>query len=145
MQQLGNPAWDLLFGKVMPQAAANVKRLLGLLPSPAETSASAAHAEAVSVQFGHNTHELVTRLLSALLAERQRQAGSSPAASAPAQHAQQQGQQPPSVDGGVRGAAAALLSRLLPSMHKPSSATASLSAGSGDRSAGAGAPPLLSF
>jgi selenocysteine lyase/cysteine desulfurase len=44
----------------LPQAAAHIKSLLGLPPD----------SPACSVQFGHNSHELVTRLLSALVGRR---------------------------------------------------------------------------
>lgn len=59
LSQLGNPAWDALFGRVMPQAAGHIKSLLGVPPSAA-----------CSVQFGSNSHELVARLLSTFLDRR---------------------------------------------------------------------------
>lgn len=50
---LGNPCWDVVFGGEIPKAAAHVKALLGL------------HGrDDITVQFGHNSHELVWRLLS---------------------------------------------------------------------------------
>ena len=51
---LGNTCWDILFGEIMPEAASHVKRLLGV-------------GEKHVVEFGHNSHELVTRLLSTKL------------------------------------------------------------------------------
>lgn len=49
------------FRSLVPfQAAAGIKSLLGLPPD----------SPACSVQFGHNSHELVTRLLSALMDRR---------------------------------------------------------------------------
>jgi selenocysteine lyase/cysteine desulfurase len=56
LQQRGNPSWDDLFGQVMPAAAGHIRGLLGLPPN----------AEHITVQFGHNSHELVVRLLAAL-------------------------------------------------------------------------------
>lgn len=53
---IGNFVWDRLFSETMPQAATNVKNLLGL-PS----------SNASSVAFAHNSHELVCRLLSTKL------------------------------------------------------------------------------
>ena len=52
LAQLGNSAWDAMFGRVMPEAAAHVRALLG------------APADACAVHFGGNSHELVVRLLS---------------------------------------------------------------------------------
>ncbi|KAL4425507.1 hypothetical protein ABPG75_009523 [Micractinium tetrahymenae] len=66
LYQLGNPAWEALFGRIMPQAAAHIKSLLGLPPG----------SPACSVQFGSNSHELVLRLLSTLLDARRRQGSS---------------------------------------------------------------------
>lgn len=56
LQQRGNPSWDDLFGQVMPAAAGHIRGLLGMPPA----------AEPITVQFGHNSHELVVRLLAAL-------------------------------------------------------------------------------
>ena len=53
LYQQGNSTWDVLFGEVAPEAAGHVKRLLGL-----------AEVGGATVQFGHNSHEIVTRLLS---------------------------------------------------------------------------------
>jgi hypothetical protein len=61
--QLGNPAWDAAFGRVLPQAAAHVRTLLGL---PAGADA----ANTPAVHFGGNSHELVARLLSSFLEAR---------------------------------------------------------------------------
>lgn len=55
--QLGNSAWDACFGRVLPQAAAHIRSLLGL----------SADSSSCSVQFGSNSHELVGRLLSAAM------------------------------------------------------------------------------
>ena len=52
--QLGNPAWDVAFGAVLPEASANVRALLRIPEG------------AASVQWGHNSHELTARLLSSL-------------------------------------------------------------------------------
>ena len=52
---MGNSTWDVLFAEVMPTAAAHVKAVLGLTGHP--------H----TVEFGHNSHELVMRMLSTRL------------------------------------------------------------------------------
>lgn len=65
---LGNPAWDHLFGHLMPRVAGHIRRLLGI---EGAISANEEPGEAVSVHFGHNSHELVTRLLSQALFERE--------------------------------------------------------------------------
>ena len=67
LHQLGNPAWDAMFGRVLPQAAAHIRALLGLPPASSQA--------AVTVQFGSNSHELVGRLLSVFM-DRRRQGGS---------------------------------------------------------------------
>ena len=72
LYQLGNPAWDAMFGRVLPQAAAHIRALLGL---PASSQA------AVTVQFGSNSHELVGRLLSVFMDRRRQGGGSSSSAS----------------------------------------------------------------
>lgn len=48
---LGNPSWQYLFENIVPQCSAHVCRLLGI------------PEDACNVHFGHNTHELVWRLL----------------------------------------------------------------------------------
>jgi kynureninase len=55
---LGNPSWNAVFGSIMPEAASHVARLLDI-PEGAAT-----------VHFAHNSHELVTRVLSQLLLDR---------------------------------------------------------------------------
>lgn len=62
------------------QAATNIKSLLGL---PTSTAVGAS----CTVQFGSNSHELVTRLLSALLLDRRSRQQGSAAASAAGQAA----------------------------------------------------------
>jgi len=52
---LGNPSWDVIYGVEMPTAARYIKSLLGI------------NNDEVTVQFGHNSHELVWRLLSSRL------------------------------------------------------------------------------
>ena len=49
---LGNTTWDVLFGEIMPEAARHVKELLGV------------GGDSHSVEFCHNSHEIMTRLLS---------------------------------------------------------------------------------
>ena len=53
---LGNTTWDILFMEVMPEAAAHVKRLLGVDDGDSHV-----------VEFCHNSHEITTRLLSTKL------------------------------------------------------------------------------
>ncbi|KAL4539440.1 hypothetical protein Ndes2437B_g02184 [Nannochloris sp. 'desiccata'] len=69
----GNPSWDVLYGSIMPTAADHIRRLLGLLSSNNASERSAETAEKtdalVDVHFGHNSHDLVTRILSQLLLE----------------------------------------------------------------------------
>jgi len=48
---LGNFSWDTLFEKTMPEAILHIKSLLDINDSSA-------------VEFGHNSHELVTRIIS---------------------------------------------------------------------------------
>eukprot|EP01047_Picozoa_sp_COSAG01_P046230 COSAG01_NODE_4322_length_5133_cov_8.546285_4_plen_144_part_00 len=57
LYSLGNSTWDVLFAEVMPRAARHIKRVLGLQGRP--------H----TVEFGHNSHELVMRVLSTKLGE----------------------------------------------------------------------------
>jgi hypothetical protein len=53
--KLGNPAWDVLFGGVMPAAAHKIRKMLSI---------PTGDNELCTVQFGHNSHELVLRLMS---------------------------------------------------------------------------------
>ncbi|EFN57798.1 hypothetical protein CHLNCDRAFT_143159 [Chlorella variabilis] len=69
LYELGNPAWDAMFGRV---AAAHIRGLLGL---PADGAAC-------TVQFGSNSHELVSRLLSAFMDRRRVRSGASAAPAA---------------------------------------------------------------
>ncbi len=75
----GNPSWDVLYGSIMPTAADHIRRLLGLCSEEKlpQTEAPAATADTenkekkdVDIHFGHNSHELVTRILSQLLLEK---------------------------------------------------------------------------
>ena len=73
LYQRGNATWDALFGEIMPEASRHVRRILGA-------------GDEARVEFAHNSHELVTRMLSTRL-ERLLAAdlcGESPAACAPA-------------------------------------------------------------
>ena len=51
LYQKGNAAWDVIFGDVLPESIEYIKWILGI-------------GEGASVEFGHNSHELVSRLLS---------------------------------------------------------------------------------
>jgi hypothetical protein len=51
LYQRGNAAWDVIFGDVLPESIEYIKWILGI-------------GEGASVEFGHNSHELVSRLLS---------------------------------------------------------------------------------
>jgi selenocysteine lyase/cysteine desulfurase/tryptophan 2,3-dioxygenase len=51
LYQKGNAAWDTIFGDIMPEAIEHIRWIL----SPPEDS---------SVEFGHNSHELISRLIS---------------------------------------------------------------------------------
>lgn len=61
---LGNFAWDRLFNETMPEAATNVKSLLGLTSTSSEGGGD---GKDWSVAFAHNSHELVSRLISVKL------------------------------------------------------------------------------
>jgi tryptophan 2,3-dioxygenase len=79
---LGNPAWDAAFGAVVPEAARNVLSLLRGEGGGGEEDGSS--DDNVSVQFGHNSHELVFRLLSRpMLQPRCRASSSSSGSSTP--------------------------------------------------------------
>jgi hypothetical protein len=64
MAALGNPAWDVALGQVVPEAARNVRRML-LADGGAEGEAEGGGGggRSLSVQFAHNSHELVYRVL----------------------------------------------------------------------------------
>ncbi|GMH60309.1 hypothetical protein TL16_g03023 [Triparma laevis f. inornata] len=51
LYQRGNSAWDVIFGDLLPEAITHIKWLLDV-------------KEASVIEFGHNSHELVSRLLS---------------------------------------------------------------------------------
>lgn len=51
LYQRGNSAWDVIFGDIMPEAIEHIRWIL----NPPETS---------TVEFGHNSHELISRLIS---------------------------------------------------------------------------------
>lgn len=53
---LGNASWDKIFGEEMPHARGHIRRLVGLAPDGSET-----------IEFAHNSHELVTRIMSTVL------------------------------------------------------------------------------
>ena len=53
---LANESWDALFTKEIPNAQGHIRRLTGLNPNGPEV-----------IEFGHNSHELVTRLMSQVL------------------------------------------------------------------------------
>lgn len=53
----GNFSWDRLFGEALPEAAGHIKRLLGVAGALEDDWKP-------TVEFGHNSHELVTRILS---------------------------------------------------------------------------------
>jgi tryptophan 2,3-dioxygenase len=69
----GNPSWDVLYGSIMPTAADHIRRVLGLSSTnnafEGETELAEKIDSVVDVHFGHNSHELVTRILSELLLE----------------------------------------------------------------------------
>jgi len=47
----GNTAWDVIFGDIIPEAIGHIRRVLSV-------------REDSSVEFGHNSHELISRLIS---------------------------------------------------------------------------------
>ncbi len=51
LYQVGNSAWDVIFGDVMPESADHIRWILN------------ARKDA-TIEFGHNSHELISRLLS---------------------------------------------------------------------------------
>ena len=51
LYQRGNSAWDVIFGDLLPEAITHIKWILD------------AREESV-IEFGHNSHELISRLLS---------------------------------------------------------------------------------
>lgn len=51
LYQRGNAAWDVIFGDVLPESIEYIKWILDV-------------GEGATVEFGHNSHELVSRLLS---------------------------------------------------------------------------------
>jgi len=66
----GNPSWDVLYGSIMPTAADHIRRILGILSSSnASETATEKSDTVVDVHFGHNSHELITRILSEFLLE----------------------------------------------------------------------------
>lgn len=70
---LGNSAWDVLFGALMPAASAHVLRLLGLQGCGVGEGAEAGVGEGAGagasarVHWGHNSHELVWRAASVFM------------------------------------------------------------------------------
>lgn len=52
LDQLGNFSWDVIFGEIIPEAATNVMGMLGVDEMDS------------FVEFGHNSHELVSRIIS---------------------------------------------------------------------------------
>ena len=81
LYSLGNPAWDELFGRIMPTAAEHIRRLLGITSTttPQDDTGTRTtlnkdnNVDSVAVHFGHNSHELISRLLSELLVFNQRE------------------------------------------------------------------------
>ena len=61
LYSMGNLAWDELFASIIPSAAAHIRRLL--LGDDGDDASSD-----IAIHFGHNSHELVTRVLSGYLA-----------------------------------------------------------------------------
>jgi len=67
---LGNPSWDHLFARLMPNCADHIRHILGISLVHPTGSESEEGNVMIDVHFGHNSHELVTRMLSQHLLER---------------------------------------------------------------------------